>query len=352
MADYSSFKAEDFLLDDRFIDYCKNRNDKDFREMLEKNHPEIDGEVVKAIEMYDLISLKATSRQKEVELNNLKTVLSSIDKSNESNPARSKTRFHRINYFVAAALLLGIIAAGSIWYNSTFKTQNKVQEYSLKQFNTILTSPVDDRREVTLPDGSTIVLNYGSTIKVEDGFNEKNRRVFLQGEAYFIVETNIKKPFTVITNHSQTTALGTSFKIKDVPGENSANIMLATGKVNVLAGTQKEQQAFILTPGNQLTINQSGKAIPATFSQQQLTGWKNIQINFESADLATIIRQVEYYYGVKIVLQNEPQSPIALTGKFYDKSLKDVLEAISFTNKLTYRQKENTVFIEFKNQLN
>lgn len=353
MIDYSSFKAEDFLLDVQFIDYCKNRNDSYFRESVIKKHPGIENEIDTAIEMFDLISFKASPKEKEVELNKLKAVLSSSDRKHTQSPVvKSTFNFGRFKNFAVASIILGIIAAGSIWYNSTFNTQNSAQEYSLNQFNNIITSPFDNRREVALPDGSTVLLNYGSTIKVEDNFNAKARRVFLEGEAFFTIQPDTKRPFTVITTYSQTTALGTSFKVKDVPGKKSANIMLATGKVKVVSATkQKEQQEFILTPGNQLTINQSGNTIPATFSQQQLADWRNIQINFEAADLATIIREVEYYYGVKILLQNEPQNQVALTGKFYDKSLKDVLEAISFTNKLTYTQKKNTVYIEFKDKL-
>ena len=353
MIDYSSFKAEDFLLDDRFIDYCKNKTDSDFRESLLKNHPGIETEINKATQLFEMMSLKTSPEEKVVELNKLKAVLSYSDNKQEDVPVvKSKINFYRLKNFVAAAIILGIIAAGSIWYNTTFNKQNTPQEYSLNQFTTIIPSPFDERKEVTLPDGSTVLLNYGSTIKLENNYNQKERRVILEGEAFFTVQPNTKKPFTVLTKHSQTTALGTSFKVKDFPGENSSNVMLATGKVRVFPVTmQKEEKEFILFPGKQLTIDQAGNSFPADFSQQQLSDWKNIQINFESADLATIIREVEYYYGVRMVLQNEPGNQVALTGKFYEKSLKDVLEAISYTNKLTYTQKQNTVYIYFNNGL-
>lgn len=353
MIDYSSLKAEDFLLDDRFIDYCKNKTNSDFWESLIKNHPKVEPEIKKASQLFEIMSLKTSPEEKEVELNKLKVILSSSHNKHKQ-PAfiKLKTNFHRFKNFVAAAIILGIIAAGSIWYNTTFNKQNKPQEYSLNQFNTIITAPFDDRREVTLPDGSTVLLNYGSTIKVEDNYNENDRRIFLEGEAFFTVQPNTKRPFTVLTKHSQTNALGTSFKVKDFPGENFSNVKLATGKVRVIPVTkQKEEKEFILLPGKQLTIDQAGNSIPAIFSQQQLTDWKNIQINFESADLATIIREVEYYYGVRMVLQNEPRNQVALTGKFYEKSLKDVLEAVSYTNKLTYTQKQNTVYIHFNDGL-
>ena len=352
MIDYSSFMAEDFLLDDRFVDYCKNKTDSDFWESLLKDDPGIETELNKAIQLFEIMSLKTSPEEKEVELNKLKAVLSSSENKQEDVPAvKSKIKLYRFKNFAAAAIILGIIAAGSFWYNTSINRHKTRQEYSLNQFNLIIAAPSDDRREVKLADGSTVLLNYGSTIKVEDNYNEKDRRIFLEGEAFFTVQPNAKRPFTVLTKHSETTALGTSFKVKDVPGENCANIMLATGKVNVLPlKNQNEGEEFILLPGNQLTIDQSEGFLPATFSQQQLTNWKNIQINFEGTELASIIREVEYYYGVRMVLQNEPQNQVALTGKFYEKSLKDVLEAISFTNKLTYTQKQNTVYIHFNNE--
>ena len=180
MIDYSSFKAEDFLLDDRFIDYCNNRNDNGFRATLEKNHPGIKREIDKALEMFDLISLKASPQEIVEELNKLTAALNSTDITHRQSPVvKSTFNFGRLKNIAVAAIILGIIAAGSIWYNSTFNTQNTAQEYSLNQFNTITTSPFDDRREISLPDGSKVLLNYGSTIKVEDSYNVEARRVFL-----------------------------------------------------------------------------------------------------------------------------------------------------------------------------
>ncbi len=353
MTDYSTFKAEDFLLDDRFIDYCKNRNDNNFRESLIKNNPIIETEVNKAVELFEILSVSTSPEEKEVELKRLKASLSSSDnKLNQLPIINSKFNFGRFKNFAAAAIILGIIAVGSFWYTTIFNKQNSIQEYSLQQFKSTITSPFDDRKEVVLPDGSIILLNYGSTINVEENYNEQNRRVFLEGEAFFTIQPDTKRPFTVLTKHSQTTALGTSFKVKDFPGDNYSNVMLATGKVKVVTVTkQKEQTEIILMPGNQLTIDQAGNSIPNTFSQEQLTDWKNIQINFEGADLPSIIKEVEYYYGVHIILQNEPRNEVALTGKFHDKSLKDVLKAISFTNKLSYTQQQNTVYIHFNDEL-
>ncbi len=354
MIDYSTFKAEDFLLDDHFIDYCKNKTeDKFLWKSLSNEYPGMEMEMDKAIKLFEIMNLKTSPEEKEEELKKLKAVISFFENSGESfRPIKPKTNFFRIKYFVAAAIILGIIVAGSIWYNTAIIKQNLLQEYSLDQFKTTITSPFDDRKEVTLPDGSTVLLNYGSTIKVDENYNAQDRRIFLEGEAFFTVHPDKKRPFTVLTEHSKTTALGTSFKVKDYPGEDFSTVMLATGKVKVVAVTkQKKQEEFILIPGKQLTIDRAGNSIPVSFSQQQLTDWRNIQINFEGADLSEITKEVEFYYGVQIVQQNQPENQVALTGKFYDKPLKDVLEAISYTNKLTYTQKQNTVYIHFNDGL-
>ena len=354
MIDYSTFKAEDFLLEDDFIDYCKNKNEhKEFWEALSKKHPGIEIEINKALRLFEIISLKTSSEEKELELTKLKAVLLSSKPVEEpARPIRIETNFNRIKYFVAAAIILGIIAAGSIWYNSALFKQDVQQEYSLEQFKMSIIAPSDARKEVVLPDGSTVLLNYGSTIRVEENYNEKDRRIYLEGEAFFTVQPDTKRPFTVLSKFSQTTALGTSFKVKDFPGDHFSNVMLVTGKVKVVPVTkQKNHEEFTLNPGQQLTFDQSGKAIAGTFIQQQFADWKNNHIIFEGADLSAIMRNIEFYYGVKIVLQNEPKNRVALTGQFENKPLKDVLEAISYTNKLTYSQKQNTIYIHFNEGL-
>ena len=69
-------------------------------------------------------------------------------------------------------------------------------------------------KEVVLPDGTRVWLNNLATLKYPREFSEKERNVYLEGEAYFEVTKNRHKPFTVQSDAMRVRVLGTTFNFK------------------------------------------------------------------------------------------------------------------------------------------
>lgn len=51
--------------------------------------------------------------------------------------------------------------------------------------------------EIVLPDGTKVWLNQSAVLKYPREFSDKERNVYLEGEAYFEVTKNKAKPFIV-----------------------------------------------------------------------------------------------------------------------------------------------------------
>ena len=105
----------------------------------------------------------------------------------------------------AAIFLLPVLSAFTVYY-FTQRPQRNLQP-------TVITAQKGEKAEVVLPDGSNVWINSGSTRTYDRHFNGKERSVYLQGEAYFEVTENKKRPFIVHTKHITVQALGTSFNV-------------------------------------------------------------------------------------------------------------------------------------------
>ena len=91
------------------------------------------------------------------------------------------------------------------------------------------------RKKIILPDGTGIWLAPQSTLEYPEEFSGDKRTVKLEGEAFFEVVKDRKRPFTVQSGTLTTRVLGTSFNINAYKSERSATVTVLTGKVSVAA---------------------------------------------------------------------------------------------------------------------
>ncbi len=99
---------------------------------------------------------------------------------------------------------------------------------------------VGEIEEVSLPDGSVVVLNEGSRLQLSRAFTKGERRaVVLEGEAYFDIQSNPKDPFTITTQKTEVQVLGTEFSLRAYPEEDSTVVEVNEGLVRF--ADQKEE---------------------------------------------------------------------------------------------------------------
>ena len=200
-----------------------------------------------------------------------------------------------------------IVLLLSIFYHA----KNKDTEED--QFQSI-TVPSGQRINITLPDGTSVWLNARTTIKYPLTFNKENRQVTLNGEAYFDVIEDKKKPFVVHTPKGRLEVLGTVFNVYDYSDNVQFETMLFEGSVKVNPNDSL-QSAVMLIPGYKSYL-ENGKLEVTHVEDYSVYRWIEGLICFENEAFSMIMNDFEKYYGLKIVVENEKAKKQYYSGKF------------------------------------
>lgn len=162
-------------------------------------------------------------------------------------------------------------------------------------YNT-MTTPKGRQFQLTLPDGTQVWLNSASSIRYPTVFNGDERNVTITGEAYFEVAPLVKKPFRVdIAGKAMVEVLGTHFNINAYTNESSINTTLLEGRVKV--------NNVILKPAQQARISNGVVKVMDDVNIDHVIAWKNGFFNFEDQSFREILRQLERWYDVEVVLE-------------------------------------------------
>ncbi|NJK94613.1 MAG: hypothetical protein HC905_06530 [Bacteroidales bacterium] len=143
----------------------------------------------------------------------------------------NKKSFYFYIQRVAAILLIPLILAGFLLGRYS---ENKAYNSSVI-YNEVY-APAGTRSSLTLADGTRVWLNSGSKLRYPDKFGKGNRLVYLTGEAFFEVESDINKPFIVKTPSVSVRATGTRFNVEAYSSDAEIQVSLLTGKVSVHRG--------------------------------------------------------------------------------------------------------------------
>lgn len=146
--------------------------------------------------------------------------------------------------------------------------------------------------EGTLPDGSTFALNAGSQLTLNKEGWEDDRSLTLQGEAFFEVEKG--KTFSVLTSKGKVSVLGTKFNVRD--RENTLEVTCQHGKVQV--STLENEVLQVLTPGQGISVAQSGDITQLMLEDKQAPAWTNGMSSFKDAPLAVVLAELERQYSI------------------------------------------------------
>ncbi|ODS72833.1 MAG: hypothetical protein ABS46_20685 [Cytophagaceae bacterium SCN 52-12] len=208
-----------------------------------------------------------------------------------------------------------------------------------------------ERRTVTLADGSEIVLNLHSKLRYPQKFRKDKREVFLEGEAFFSVTKDDRKPFIVRSGAIETRVLGTSFDIS-ARGENRYEVAVATGKVKVTdLTTDGAGELAVLTPGQTLSYSAAdGQAVVKEDTPGEVARWKDRTILFDNESMDKVLKVLGRRYGVKFTLENKKIGNCRVSMKIENESLQTVMEDIRVISNqsIGYQIKDKTIIVTGK----
>jgi transmembrane sensor len=267
----------------------------------------------------------------------LQTILMFEYKTNQRKLAIS-----RFVLRIAAVLVVGLIISTAFLFHKT------TQHSYVAEMQTIST-PFGARTNFTLPDGSMVWLNSGSSVSFISHF-DKIRMVSLKGEAFFDVVKN-GEPFHVQTGYGDIEVMGTSFNVSAFAGENFQTTLLK-GIVKV-----KEKQSgkeVTLKPGQQSEVFGTDLKVE-NVETDRYSSWKDGKLIFRNEYLPAVAKRLERWYNVKIELYNDKRlDEISFTGVLEMESFSEVLQLLKVTAPIDflYDEKTRTIRVEYKKNNN
>lgn len=168
------------------------------------------------------------------------------------------------------------------------------------EYNTINT-PVSGQYQVVLSDNTKVWLNSGSSIKFPTAFTANERLVEIEGEAYFEVSKDKKRPFRVKSDRQLIEVLGTHFNVNAYPDESSIQTTVLEGSVKISAGNENK----IVKPGQQNRLSRVKQTMEVVeVDLEEAIAWKNGLFVFDNEEIHSIMRKISRWYGVEVVYQD------------------------------------------------
>ncbi|OAQ39316.1 hypothetical protein A5893_11680 [Pedobacter psychrophilus] len=241
-------------------------------------------------------------------------------------------------YFKIAASVV-LISATAIFFNKKLKSSSKKITYSF------VSARVGQVKKVTLPDSSVVWLNAASNLRVSSNFNEETRTVFLdEGEAYFEVTKNPKKPFIVNSPKLKVQVLGTSFDIDAYRDKGATKVSVSTGRVKV---KNANKNLAILTPKQELTFNnKAGDYHQTEIDINQFRAWKDGKFYFNQASFINLAVTLKNNFKIDLIAgKPEVKKYLFTLHLTSDMTNQQVLNLVSAIHDSNYRKEGNSMIL-------
>lgn len=215
---------------------------------------------------------------------------------------------------VAAILLLPLLVCVWLFFSDLKKGEPVWVE---------INAPSWSRVQFGLPDGSTGWLNSNSSLKYQGDFIN-DRKVVLEGEAYFDVKSDPEKPFEVRTNEIMVIATGTKFNIASYKDDKAVEVVMEEGVVEVkdLAMTK----LFVMSADDLVIYDKiTGELSSQKVQSEKYYAWTEGKLIFRNDPVDVIAHRLGRWYNVDIEVDVDNFSDVRLRATFVDENLEDVL---------------------------
>ena len=268
------------------------------------------------------------SEKTDPALQSVKNIISTDEKRIESKP-------YKLLFKIAATV---IIVFGLSWF-----TYNKLINNNAEM---LTYSTTDQTKELKLSDGSIIWLNKNSTLEYLENFSEKERKVKLTGEAYFIIAHNSEKPFIVISEQTETKVLGTEFNLKAYKNDGKIELTLTKGKV--LFTDNKTNENKILLKNEKVTLNKQNRILKKSkVNSVNYLFWKTNEINLDNLTTEQIAFELKEIFNTNIQTDESVKDIVFhQTMPFKDVNLQDILNTIKYTLNIEIDSINGTIILK------
>lgn len=211
-------------------------------------------------------------------------------------------------------------------------------------YNTIVT-PRGGEYKLVMADGTKIWLNAATTLRYPINFNSEERKVQLQGEAYFEVAKQVHRgrrvPFIVNSGHQQLEVLGTSFNLQNYGKSIVTTLVEGKVKLNV------QQDNLYLSPAEQAVFHLTDKKFSkAAVDPRYFTAWKEGKFAFYDTSIDEVMEIISRWYDVEVHFDHHPDN-FAFSGTVsrYD-DINKLLRTIELVGEIHFELKGRKIYVK------
>lgn len=228
-----------------------------------------------------------------------------------------------------AAFLVGALFAGGAFGLYYY---DNVSSY-------LVSTEPGQRAQVVLPDGTKLWLNASTSVQYNTSLFSSERRVTLDGEAYFEVKKNAHAPFIVSSHRIETKVIGTKFNIRAYKKENRIKTTLLEGAIEVSLPA-KTRQAIRMIPDEQLTVDLANlkSTLVHTDTASESIRWIGGTLSFNQSTLKEIAEALEKHYNVRIKIDDAMLQQQRFSCDFdLSDDIYQILSVLSYTKSFNYQ---------------
>ena len=213
---------------------------------------------------------------------------------------------------------------------------------NVSEYHTLIV-PKGERQKVIFSDSSWVILNAQSTMKYPVAFRGEERKVYVEGEAYFEVTRDEEHPFIVSVKNFDVRVLGTSFNVMSYDDEFASSVTLLSGKVETTSG----HDTVRLSPGEQVSITSDNRMTVQKTDINVVVSWMDGKFGFSNERLDVIMRKICRWYDVEVLYAVPGIRERRFTGApASTMPLKELLEALSTTTNLQFSLQDGVITIK------
>jgi len=193
----------------------------------------------------------------------------------------------------------------------------------------VATTTPGQRAMFRLPDGTKVVLSVASVLRHPREFREGSREVSLEGEAYFEVLHDERRPFVVRAGDLVAKDLGTEFTVRAYPEDAGARVVVREGKVAIRAAAGATGgPERVVAPGQLGRLGGGGEPVVEQADTAAYFAWTEGRLVFANTPLGEAVKQIERWRDVEIRLSPTDIGKRQFTTSFGDETTFAILQVI------------------------
>lgn len=213
-----------------------------------------------------------------------------------------------------------------------------------KESSNLLKTQNNTEYWVTLDDGSRVHLNYSTTLKYPSHFSDEDRTVYLDGEAYFYVAKDSKRPFYVVTPNGRVREYGTSFNVNTHDEIGKTKVVLVEGSISIITSQGNE---YMMRPGELAVAQASSQQVQINkVNVDTYIAWNSGRFVFDNCPLEKLMAKLSLWYGKDISFDSNEIRHLCYTGDIdrYS-SLPTVLKALEKVTGFSIENTQNKIIV-------